>query len=174
MRACATDDFTKFVYALVYHFGPESERSPTRTGSCGIIEGCGMMCSVLALTLGNYQDIGHVGYSKICQSTPPWSPCSSSMAPSYNTRDMRRTLDRGTSGAGFVGSTIIKPKLGLQPKPFGEACEVSRAQFGRPDRTGRRPARVVRHEADQTSLCSLRAPRSRSCSSPFGPLGGRE
>ena len=36
--------------------------------------------------------------------------------------DMWRFLDRGTSGAGLVVGTIIKPKLDLQPKPFGEAC----------------------------------------------------
>ena len=28
----------------------------------------------------------------------------------------------GTSSAGLVLGTIIKPELGLQPKPFGEAC----------------------------------------------------
>eukprot|EP00971_Amphidinium_carterae_P105102 2081179-Amphidinium_carterae.1 len=35
---------------------------------------------------------------------------------------MWRILGRGTSNGGLVVGTIIKPKLGLQPKPFGEAC----------------------------------------------------
>merc|ERR1712176_1734663 len=35
---------------------------------------------------------------------------------------MWRCLGRGTSNGGLVVGTIIKPKLGLQPKPFGEAC----------------------------------------------------
>jgi len=35
---------------------------------------------------------------------------------------MWRILGRGTTDGGLVVGTIIKPKLGLQPKPFGEAC----------------------------------------------------
>ena len=35
---------------------------------------------------------------------------------------MWRILGRGTKDCGLVVGTIIKPKLGLQPKPFGEAC----------------------------------------------------
>jgi hypothetical protein len=29
---------------------------------------------------------------------------------------------RGVANGGFAVGTIIKPKLGLQPKPFGKAC----------------------------------------------------
>ena len=35
---------------------------------------------------------------------------------------MWRILDRGKVDGGLVVGAIIKPKLGLQPKPFGEAC----------------------------------------------------
>ena len=42
--------------------------------------------------------------------------------PACNITDMWRILGRGTSNGGLVVGTIIKPKLGLQPKPFGEAC----------------------------------------------------
>ena len=42
--------------------------------------------------------------------------------PSVNVEDMWRILGRGTTNGGLVVGTIIKPKLGLQPKPFGEAC----------------------------------------------------
>jgi ribulose-bisphosphate carboxylase large chain len=42
--------------------------------------------------------------------------------PSCCVIDMWRILGRGTSSGGLVVGTIIKPKLGLQPKPFGEAC----------------------------------------------------
>ena len=38
---------------------------------------------------------------------------------------MWRILGRGTTDGGLVVGTIIKPKLGLQPKPFGEACYAS-------------------------------------------------
>jgi ribulose-bisphosphate carboxylase large chain len=37
-------------------------------------------------------------------------------------RHLRECLGRGTSAGGLVVDNIIKPKLGLQPKPFGEAC----------------------------------------------------
>ncbi|CAE7723733.1 rbcL [Symbiodinium sp. CCMP2592] len=39
-----------------------------------------------------------------------------------NLEDMWRILGKGTSNGGLVVGTIIQPKLGLQPKPFGEAC----------------------------------------------------
>ena len=42
--------------------------------------------------------------------------------PSCSVIDMWRILGRGTTNGGLVVGTIIKPKLGLQPKPFGEAC----------------------------------------------------
>jgi ribulose-bisphosphate carboxylase large chain len=42
--------------------------------------------------------------------------------PACNISDMWRILGRGTSAGGLVVGTIIKPKLALQPKPFGEAC----------------------------------------------------
>ena len=35
---------------------------------------------------------------------------------------MWRILGRSMTNGGLVVGTIIKPKLGLQPKPFGEAC----------------------------------------------------
>ena len=35
---------------------------------------------------------------------------------------MWRILERGISNGGLVVGTTIKPKLGLQPKPFGGAC----------------------------------------------------
>ena len=44
------------------------------------------------------------------------------MGPAVNVEDMWRILGKGTSNGGLVVGTIIKPKLGLQPKPFGEAC----------------------------------------------------
>merc|ERR1719379_2280912 len=49
--------------------------------------------------------------------------------------DRNITDGRGTTDGGLVVGTIIKPKLGLQPKPFGEACygfwqgEVLKVQF---------------------------------------------
>merc|ERR1711937_1054337 len=42
--------------------------------------------------------------------------------PSCNILDMWRCLQKDLTNGGLVVGTIIKPKLGLQPKPFGEAC----------------------------------------------------
>merc|ERR1712178_8111 len=42
--------------------------------------------------------------------------------PATNIVDMWRNLGRDLKNGGLVVGTIIKPKLGLQPKPFGEAC----------------------------------------------------
>jgi ribulose-bisphosphate carboxylase large chain len=42
--------------------------------------------------------------------------------PSTNHLDMWRLLGRSSTNGGLVAGTIIKPKLGLQPKPFGEEC----------------------------------------------------
>merc|ERR1712178_219904 len=42
--------------------------------------------------------------------------------PATNILDMWRILGRSLTNGGLVVGTIIKPKLGLQPKPFGEAC----------------------------------------------------
>ncbi len=42
--------------------------------------------------------------------------------PACNIVDMWRILGRAMVNGGLVVGTIIKPKLGLRPKPFGEAC----------------------------------------------------
>jgi ribulose-bisphosphate carboxylase large chain len=42
--------------------------------------------------------------------------------PSTNLLDMWRLLGRSSTNGGLVAGTIIKPKLGLQPNPFGEEC----------------------------------------------------
>ena len=59
-----TDDFTKSVDALVYYIDPENEKCkiayPNLLFDRNIIDGRGMMCSVLTLTIGNNQGIGDV------------------------------------------------------------------------------------------------------------------
>eukprot|EP00439_Symbiodinium_sp_Y106_P038176 s10837_g4.t1 len=101
---------------------------PTLLFDRNIIDGRGMMCSFLTLAIGNNQGhgltmacMGDVEYGKIYDFYLP---------PSFlrlydgavNVEDMWRILGKGTSNGGLVVGTIIKPKLGLQPKPFGEAC----------------------------------------------------
>merc|ERR1719221_1920630 len=80
------------------------------------------MCSVLTLSIGNNQGMGDVEYGKIYDIYFPPQYLRLFDGPSCCVIDMWRILGRGTTGGGLVVGTIIKPKLGLQPKPFGEAC----------------------------------------------------
>ena len=69
VNVCTTDDFTKSVDALVYYIDPENEEMkiayPNLLFDRNIIDGRGMMCSVLTLTIGNNQGMGDVEYGKI-------------------------------------------------------------------------------------------------------------
>eukprot|EP00413_Alexandrium_margalefii_P050024 CAMPEP_0204610778 /NCGR_PEP_ID=MMETSP0661-20131031/61682_1 /ASSEMBLY_ACC=CAM_ASM_000606 /TAXON_ID=109239 /ORGANISM="Alexandrium margalefi, Strain AMGDE01CS-322" /LENGTH=647 /DNA_ID=CAMNT_0051622603 /DNA_START=89 /DNA_END=2032 /DNA_ORIENTATION=+ len=85
-------------------------------------DGRAMMCSVLTLSIGNNQGMGDVEYGKIYDIYFPPEYLRLFDGPSCSVIDMWRILGRGTSNGGLVVGTIIKPKLGLQPKPFGEAC----------------------------------------------------
>jgi len=87
-----------------------------------ITDGRAMMCSILTLTIGNNQGMGDVEYGKIYDIYFPPMYLRLFDGPSCSVVDMWRILGRGTSNGGLVVGTIIKPKLGLQPKPFGEAC----------------------------------------------------
>ena len=66
--------------------------------------------------------MGDVEYGKIYDFYLPPAFLRLYDGPSVNVMDMWRILGRGTTNGGLVVGTIIKPKLGLQPKPFGEAC----------------------------------------------------
>ena len=65
--------------------------------------------------------MGDVEYGKIYDFYLPPAFLRLYDGPSINVEDMWRILGRGTSNSGLVGTTIIKPKLGLQPMPFSEA-----------------------------------------------------
>ena len=66
--------------------------------------------------------MGDVEYGKIYDFYLPPEFLRLYDGPAVNVEDMWRILGKGTSNGGLVVGTIIKPKLGLQPKPFGEAC----------------------------------------------------
>merc|ERR1711870_105558 len=123
---CTTDDFTKSVDALVYYIDPEEEECkiayPNMLFDRNITDGRAMMCSILTLTIGNNQGMGDVEYGKIYDIYFPPPYLRLFDGPSCSVVDMWRILGRGTKDGGLVVGTIIKPKLGLQPKPFGEAC----------------------------------------------------
>merc|ERR1712232_1136963 len=126
VNVCTTDDFTKNTDALVYYIDPENEEMkiayPVLLFDRNITDGRAMMCSVLTLTIGNNQGMGDVKYGKIYDIYFPPSYLRLFDGPSCSIIDMWRIMGRDLTNGGLVVGTIIKPKLGLQPKPFGEAC----------------------------------------------------
>jgi ribulose-bisphosphate carboxylase large chain len=126
VNVCTTDDFTKTVDALVYYIDPENEEMkiayPCPLFDRNITDGRAMMCSVLTLSIGNNQGMGDVDYGKIYDIYFPPKYLRLFDGPACCVMDMWRILGRGMSNGGLVVGTIIKPKLGLSPKPFGEAC----------------------------------------------------
>ncbi|MFQ6753685.1 ribulose-bisphosphate carboxylase [Cereibacter sphaeroides] len=126
VEVSTTDDFTRGVDALIYEIDPEKEimkiAYPVELFDRNIIDGRAMLCSFLTLTIGNNQGMGDVEYAKMHDFYVP--PCYLRLfdGPSMNIADMWRVLGRDVRNGGMVVGTIIKPKLGLRPKPFADAC----------------------------------------------------
>merc|ERR1711988_1743864 len=116
----------KSVDALVYYIDPDNEEMkiayPTMLFDMNITDGRAMLCSFLTLTIGNSQGMGDVEYGKIYDFYFPPAYLRKFDGPARSVVDMWRVLEKPLVDGGLVTGTIIKPKLGLQPKPFGEAC----------------------------------------------------
>ena len=121
-----TDDFTRGVDALVYEIDPAKELMkiayPVELFDRNIIDGRAMICSFLTLTIGNNQGMGDVEYAKIHDFYVPPNFLRLFDGPSTTIRDLWRVLRRPVVNGGFIVGTIIKPKLGLRPQPFANAC----------------------------------------------------
>ena len=79
LNVCATDDFTKCARALVYYIDPENEECknyPNLLFDRNIIDGRGMMRSVLTLAIGNNRDMGDVRSARSTTSTSRRSSCA--------------------------------------------------------------------------------------------------
>ncbi|MBK1634498.1 ribulose-bisphosphate carboxylase [Rhodovulum adriaticum] len=126
VEVCTTDDFTKGVDALVYEIDPEKELMkiayPIELFDRNIIDGRAMLASFLTLTIGNNQGMGDVEYAKMHDFYVPPAYLRLFDGPSMNIQDMWRVLGRPIENGGMVVGTIIKPKLGLRPQPFADAC----------------------------------------------------
>ncbi|TCP63234.1 ribulose 1,5-bisphosphate carboxylase large subunit [Rhodovulum bhavnagarense] len=126
VEVCTTDDFTKGVDALVYEIDPDKELMkiayPIELFDRNIIDGRAMLASFLTLTIGNNQGMGDVEYAKMHDFYVPPAYLRLFDGPSMNIQDMWRVLDRDVTNGGMVVGTIIKPKLGLRPQPFADAC----------------------------------------------------
>lgn len=121
-----TDDFTKSVDALVYEIDEEKEITkisyPIDLFDFNIIDGRAMLASFLTLTIGNNQGMGDVEYAKMHDFYFPPKYLSKFDGVLTTVRDLWRILGRPQVNGGFIVGTIIKPKLGLRPEPFANAC----------------------------------------------------
>ena len=121
-----TDDFTRGVDALVYEIDEKQELMkiayPIELFDRNIIDGRAMICSFLTLAIGNNQGMGDVEYAKMHDFYVPPALLRLFDGPSTTIRDLWRVLGRPVVDGGFIVGTIIKPKLGLRPKPFADAC----------------------------------------------------
>lgn len=126
VEVSTTDDFTKGVDALVYEIDPEREllkiAYPVALFDRNITDGRAMVASFLTLTIGNNQGMGDVEYAKMHDFYIPPAFLQLFDGPAMNIADMWRVLRRPLENGGMVVGTIIKPKLGLRPQPFADAC----------------------------------------------------
>jgi len=121
-----TDDFTRGVDALVYEIDESKELMkiayPVDLFDRNIIDGRAMIASFLTLTIGNNQGMGDVEYAKMYDFFVPPDFLRLFDGPATTIADMWRVLGRPVVDGGFIVGTIIKPKLGLRPKPFADAA----------------------------------------------------
>jgi ribulose-bisphosphate carboxylase large chain len=121
-----TDDFTRGVDALVYEIdeaaGLMKIAYPVDLFDRNITDGRAMICSFLTLAIGNNQGMGDVEYAKMHDFWVPPHFLKLFDGPSTTIADLWRVLGRPHQNGGFIVGTIIKPKLGLRPQPFADAC----------------------------------------------------
>ena len=126
VETSTTDDFTRSVDALVYEIDEAKQVTkiayPLALFDHNITDGRAMICSFLTLTIGNNQGMGDVEYAKMHDFWVPPSYLRSFDGPSTTIADLWRVLGRPHVNGGFIVGTIIKPKLGLRPQPFADAC----------------------------------------------------
>ncbi len=121
-----TDNFTQGVDAIVYEIDESTELMkiayPIDLFDRNILDDRTMLSSFLTLTIGNNQGMGDVEYGKIVDFYIPPSYLMLCDGPATTVADLWRVLGRPTNNGGFIVGTIIKPKLGLRPRPFANAA----------------------------------------------------
>jgi ribulose-bisphosphate carboxylase large chain len=126
VEVSTTDSFTKTLDALVYKIDPEKEEMriayPVELFDRNIRDGRAMMVSFLTLTIGNNQGMGDMEYAKMHDFYFPPRYLNLFDGPSKGISDLWKVLGRPDVNGGFIAGTIVKPKLGLQPKPFADAA----------------------------------------------------
>jgi ribulose-bisphosphate carboxylase large chain len=129
VEVCTTDAFTRALDALVYEL-TELEAGevlmkiafPVDLFDRNVSDGRAMVVSLLTLLVGNNQGMADVAYAKLMDFHLPRDFLLAFDGPARNIADLWRVLGRPTVDGGMVVGTIIKPKLGLRPAPFADAC----------------------------------------------------
>jgi len=121
-----TDDFTRGIDALVYEVDEANEimklAYPSVLFDRNLTDGRAMIASFLTLTIGNNQGMGDVEYAKMHDFYVPPEFLRLFDGPASTLADLWRVLGRPVVDGGFIVGTIVKPKLGLRPVPFADAC----------------------------------------------------
>lgn len=126
VEVCTTDDFTRAVDALVYQIDEARElvkiAFPLDLFDRNITDGKAMVSSFLTLAVGNNQGMGDIEYAKLHDFYIPPAYLALFDGPALNIAHMWTVLGRPRQNGGMVVGTIVKPKLGLRPQPFADAC----------------------------------------------------
>jgi ribulose-bisphosphate carboxylase large chain len=126
VEVSTTDAFTRGVDAIVYEADEDREliklAYPVELFDRNITDGRAMIASFLTLAIGNNQGMGDVEYAKIHDFWFPPEFLRLFDGPATTISDLWRVLGRPHVDGGFIVGTIVKPKLGLRPKPFADAC----------------------------------------------------
>ncbi len=87
-----------------------------------IIDGRTMLVSFLTLCIGNNQGMGDIRNAQMQDFYVPPKMLQLFDGPAMDISDLWRILGRPIKDGGYISGTIVKPKLGLRPKPFAEAA----------------------------------------------------
>lgn len=121
-----TDDFTRSVDAIVYEVDESKELMkiayPLELFDRNISDGRVNITNLITLVVGNNQGMSDVEYSKLIDIYFPKAFLDLTDGPSTNIELMWRILGRPSVNGGLIVGTIIKPKLGLRPEKFAQAC----------------------------------------------------
>jgi len=126
VEVSTTDAFTRGVDAIVYEADESREliklAYPVELFDRNITDGRAMIASFLTLAIGNNQGMGDVEYAKMHDFYFPPEYLRLFDGPATTIADLWRVLGRPHVDGGFIVGTIVKPKLGLRPRPFADAC----------------------------------------------------
>lgn len=126
VEVCTTDTFTRSVDALVYEAdeatGLIKIAYPLALFDRNITDGKAMVSSFLTLTVGNNQGMADIDHAKMHDFYIPPAFLALFDGPVLNIAHMWKVLGRPAINGGMIVGTIIKPKLGLRPQPFADAC----------------------------------------------------